>query len=242
MHDSSPLIGREVAYFKDNIGEIATAHDLVNDRTVLKVALGAFGLEADLPNKAFVEKVLSEGSLDDEAFAHRLSDKRYLEMAKAFGFDMGVPNSAISNFGDRIATAYMGRQFEVAVGDADDDMRLALTVKREMPTISGSEISENSKWFTIMGNPPLRQVFDTVFNLPSSFAALDLDRQLEVYQEKAERQFGSSDPSIFVSEETQEELIKQYMIRSQLQAMNTNVQSGQAALTLLQSARLPSPF
>lgn len=237
VHDQSPVVSREVEYFKENIGKISSARELVEDRTLLKVALGAFGLDADLPNKAFVEKVLSEGSIDDEAFSHRLTDKRYLEMTVAFGFDLGTPSTKLSDFSEKIISSYKGRQFEIAVGETDDNMRLALTVQRDLSEISGNDMSENSKWFTIMGNPPLRSVFDTVFNLPSSFGALDLDRQLEVFQERSGKQFGSSDPAIFSDPAKQEQLIQQFLIRSQIQTVNIGVQSGQAALTLLQSSR-----
>lgn len=238
VHDQSPAVAREVDYFEENIGKISTAVELVADRTLLKVALGAFGLDADLPNKAFVEKVLSEGSLDEDAFSHRLSDKRYLKMAVEFGFDLGTPSTKLSDFSGKIAEAYKGRQFEIAVGEADDNMRLGLTVQRDLTDIASNDMSENSKWFTIMGNPPLRSVFDTVFNLPSSFGALDLDRQLEVFQERSNRQFGSSDPSIFANPEKQEELIQKFLIQSQVQSFNSASQSGQAALSLLQSGRL----
>lgn len=242
IHDQSPVVSREVEYFNDNISKISSAQELVEDRTLLKVALGAFGLDADLPNKAFIEKVLSEGSIDEEAFAHRLSDTRYLDMATAFKFDLGTPSTKISDFPGKIIEAYKGRQFEIAVGEEDEDMRLALTVQRDLTEISEDDMSENSKWFTIMGNPPLRAVFDIVFNLPTSFASLDLDRQLEVYQDRAERQFGSSDPSLFSDTEKQDELIQQFLIRSQIQSVDIGVQSGQAALTLLQNSRLPSAF
>lgn len=239
LHDKSPLIAREVVYFKENISKIETAEELVADRTLLKVALGAFGLDADLPNRAFVEKVLAEGSLEENAFSHRLSDKRYLEMAAAFSFDLGSPSTKLSDFGEKIVAAYKGRQFEVAVGEKDDDMRLALTVQRDLSKIAMDDMSENSKWFTIMGNPPLRRVFDTVFNLPVSFGALDLDRQLEVYQERSERLFDSSDPAQFSQENKRNNLIQQFLIRSQIQSFNVGVQSGQAALALLQYARRP---
>lgn len=238
VHDKSPAISREVDYFREKIGNVSSAKELVEDRTLLKVALGAFGLDVDLPNKAFIEKVLAEGSIDEEAFSHRLSDKRYLEMAVAFSFDLGTPSTKISDFRDRIVQAYKGRQFEIAVGESNEDMRLGLTVQRDLAAIASNEMSENSKWFTIMGNPPLRSVFDTVFSLPASFGALDLDRQLEVFKERSEKQFGSSDPQIFSDSVKQEQLIHHFLITSQIQSVNVGVQSGQAALTLLQSSRL----
>ena len=229
-------------YFNENISKITSAKELVEDRTLLKVALGAFGLDADLPNRAFIEKILTEGSLDEDAFAHRLADKRYLEMAAEFGFDLETPSTKLTDFGETIVNAYQGRQFEVAVGEQDADMRLALTVQRDLSDIANDDMSENSKWFTIMGNPPLRRVFDTVFSLPRSFGALDLDRQLEVFKERSDRLFGSSDPAQFFQESKRDELVKQFLIRTQIQSINVKIQPGQAALSLLQNARRPTHF
>ena len=39
-----------------------SAADLVADRRLLKVALGAFGLEGEIDKKAFIRKVLEEGT------------------------------------------------------------------------------------------------------------------------------------------------------------------------------------
>ena len=44
----SPDISRESAHFRDRIANIETAADLVADRQLLKVALGAFGLDDDI--------------------------------------------------------------------------------------------------------------------------------------------------------------------------------------------------
>ncbi len=49
--DESATIVRQTSYFEENIGNITTAEDLVNDRRLLEVALGAFGLDEDINNK-----------------------------------------------------------------------------------------------------------------------------------------------------------------------------------------------
>ena len=90
--ENSPTIKRDTDYFREKIGEISSAKDLVADRRLLGVALGAFGLEADIGNKYFVQKILEDGTLDPEALGNKLADKRYLAMAETFGFgDNAVP-------------------------------------------------------------------------------------------------------------------------------------------------------
>ena len=69
---------------------MTSAADLVADRRLLKVALGAFGLEGEIDKKAFVRKILEEGTADPASLANRLTDKSYYKLAEAFGFgDLG---------------------------------------------------------------------------------------------------------------------------------------------------------
>ncbi len=235
-HDASPVLKRETDYFRENISKVETAADLVKDPVLMKVALGAFGLENDLPNKAFIEKVLAEGSIDDEAFANKLADKRYLDMAVAFGFDLGVPSTQISTFADDMIADYQSRQFEVAVGNQNQDFRVALSSEGDLQEIVGKDTGVDTKWFSIMGNPPVRKLLDVALGMPSSFATLDIDRQLEVYKERALATFGSDDPGQFTDPDKQEDLVRLYLLRSQVQNFNSQVSAGQNALVLLQSA------
>ncbi|WP_331460001.1 DUF1217 domain-containing protein [Cochlodiniinecator piscidefendens] len=233
----SPQIQRDTEYFEENISNIQTAADLVKDHRLLSVALGAFGLDEDIGNKFFIQKILEDGSLTDDALANRLSDKRYLEFTKAFGFgDFAIPRTQLSTFGEEITDAYHIRQFEVALGEQDNNMRLAVGSKRELAELSSNSMSEDAKWFTVMGNPPLRQVFETALGLPQSFGTLDIDKQLEVFKERADSILGDGSISQFSDEGAQEELVRQFLFRSELNLQSANVQSGQTALTLLQNS------
>lgn len=232
--DKSAVINREVEYFKEKIRGIRSADELVADRTLLKVALGAFGLEADFSNKYFIKKVLEGGTTNENALANKLSDKRYFDIAAAFKFDdLSVSNLNDISFAEDITQKYKDLQFEVAIGDQDESMRLALGVKRELETISRSGSTENTKWLNILGNPPLRQVFEKAFGLPDSFAALDLDQQLRTMKEKANSYFGTSDTSQFKDVEKQEALIRLFMLRSQMLETSSLTSKGAVALNLL---------
>ena len=57
----SAQIQRETDHFKEKIAGITTAEDLVADRQLLTVALGAFGLSDDIDNKFFIKKMLECG-------------------------------------------------------------------------------------------------------------------------------------------------------------------------------------
>ena len=237
---NSSEISREVDYFKENISKIQTAEDLVADRTLLKVALEAFGLGEDINNKFFIRKVLEDGTLADGALANKLSDKRYLEFSQAFGFgDYPVPNTVLSDFGAKITSAFKEQQFEAAIGDQNEDFRLALGIERDLTDIANKDLQENTLWFTVMGNPPLRKVFETTFNLPQSFGTLDLDKQLETFKDKAKSAFGDSGIKQFSSPEKREDLTRLFLLRTDVQALNVALGSSQTALTMLQNISTP---
>ncbi len=231
--NKSPEVVRDTDYFKEHIGNIDTAADLVSDRRLLRVALGAFGLQDDIDNKYFIQKMLEDGILKEDGLANRLSDPRYKDLVGAFGFgDFSTPRSKLSTFGDEIVSAYRERSFEVAVGDQDDTMRLALNAEREVLDLAEDNISNSAKWFAIMGSGPLREVFETALALPASFGQIDIDKQHEVFQERAENIFGTSDISDFAQEEMRETLVQRYFLMSQISSFQA-ASPASIALTLL---------
>ncbi|MEM8823488.1 MAG: DUF1217 domain-containing protein [Pseudomonadota bacterium] len=192
--DAGPTLQRDLAYFRDNIGSVTTPEALVSDFRLLSVALGAFGLSEDIGSKFLIRKVLEEGTLSPDALANRLTDKRYRDLSRAFGFgDFDTPNTVLSTFPDQIERAYLDRSFEQAIGQTNDTMRLALNARRELPVLAEGPESDRTKWFTLMGTPPLRAVMEGALGLPTAFATLPIDRQLEEFQDRAETILGTSD-------------------------------------------------
>lgn len=214
---AAPEIRSDEAYFRARIGSIDSAEALVKDRRLLKVALGAFGLDDDINNRFFIQKVLEGGALKAGALAGKLANKQYLKLSAAFGFgDYSVPRTKLSDFADGIVAAYKDRQFEIAVGEQDENLRLALNLRRELPQIAGKTTSsDTAKWFTILGNPPLRQVFETALGLPSGIGKLDLDQQLMAFRAKANAQLGSAEISAFNDPEKVEALVRRFLVRSE---------------------------
>lgn len=238
---ASPTMRRDTAAFRDRIGQIASAEALVADRQVLRVALGAFGLDADLPAKAFVRKVLDSAEGDPRSLANRLADPRYRAFARTFGFAAaGGPLPRAPDFAGRIVAAYETRQFEIAVGVQDETFRLALNARRELADIAGRGLSETGAWFTVMAQPPLRQVFETAFGLPGTFGQIDIDRQRQILSDRAERLLGDGRVAQFARPARTEELVKLYLLRAQSAQGQTAPAS--AALMLLQAVPRPAVF
>ncbi|MFZ1470044.1 MAG: DUF1217 domain-containing protein [Paracoccaceae bacterium] len=226
------------AYFRENIGKIETADDLISDRRLLTVALTAYGLEGDLKNKAFIRKVLEDGTLTDGALSGRLANKQYERLSADFGFgDFAIPRSKQSDFADKILAKFRTNQFETAVGNQNNDMRLALNTERELVDLAAQPGSEDTKWFTIMGNAPLRTTFQTALGLPASFASIDLDQQLGVLKSRAQAMFGADSVSQFSDPEKVNKLVRTFLARSEISAIGSTLGSPSVALQLLQSIR-----
>lgn len=230
-------LSRDVAHSQAYLGEAVTAEQLVDDRQLLKVALGAFGLQDDLPNRAFIERILSDGTTDPQALSNRLADKRYQAFASAFDFGGVLPGPQRIGFADDLIDDYQTRAFEIAVGEQNTDMRIAFTFTREMAEIAGEDTTVDTKWFTVMGNPPLRQAFETALGLPDGFGTLDIDQQLDVFKDRLQSFLGDDDLAQFTDAGKREEFVRLFLLRSELLAGPSATTPGMAALTLLSNQR-----
>jgi hypothetical protein len=234
MQQASPIQRRDEAYFRDRIGKIDTAEQLVSDRRLMRIALTAFGLEGDVSSRAFVQKVLEGGTLKEGSLANKLANKQYHAFSAAFGFgDFSVPRTKISTFPDEILASFRNRSFERAVGDQNNTYRLALNAERELPAIAKKSGSETSKWFAVLGNPPLREVIQSALGLPKSFAAIDLDQQVATLRDKAQAAFGATTVSQFSEPAKLEALLRRFHFRSDFQAQQAATTPAAIALTLL---------
>jgi len=234
---ATPALDREINYFKENISNIETVDDLVNDFTLFKVALGAFGMEDKVADKFFFKKLLEEGSEAEGAFSLRLTDTRYRDLVEAFGFgNAGGVRVGESDFAKKMTDAYQARQFEKAIGESDSSMRLALNLEREIGAYANAEFPESVAWFQMMANPPLREVFESALGLPASIGSLDVDRQREIFQEANDRVFGSQSMDVFKDPENVDKLLRNFFAREQINNGPGPLTKGMGALTLMENA------
>ncbi|MBE0554144.1 MAG: DUF1217 domain-containing protein [Rhodobacteraceae bacterium] len=231
---AQPVVRSDEAYFREKIGAVSTAEQLVADRRLLKVALGAFGLGDEINNRYFIRKVLEDGTLKTGALANKLADKTWAKFSAAFGFgDYSTPRTKLSDFPDKILAAYRTRGFEEAVGEQREEMRLALNAERELAELARKPSSATTKWYTILGDAPMRKVFETALGLPSGFGRLDIDQQLGVIRAKSQDQLGVADPSGFQDPAAMDKLVRRFLIRAEVAEGARLTGPAQTALTLL---------
>lgn len=81
------IISNQASYYQANIGKVKSVDDLMNNDRLYSYVMKAAGLEDMAYAKAFVKKVLLSDLNDEKSFANKLTDKRYVELAKTFNFD-----------------------------------------------------------------------------------------------------------------------------------------------------------
>jgi hypothetical protein len=105
--DRAPVLKRDTEYFARTIGNIESAAEFVQDRRLMRVALGAFGLEDKIDAKELIRRVIEEGTEDEEALANRLGDGRYVALAEALRFETRLqPKTQEPGFGTEMIARY----------------------------------------------------------------------------------------------------------------------------------------
>lgn len=228
---------RDLEYFKENIKNATSAKALIEDRKLLTVALGAFGLEEEITKKALIRTILEEGTDLPVSFANKLADPRWKDFSAEFGYgNFGGARVELPAFQDKVAQQYLERTFEARVGDVDTDMRLAMNFRREVEKISQDPNVERVGWFKIMGQRPLREVVEAAFGLPTLFGLADIDQQKEVLEDKAAKLFGGKSPAIFSDPEVVDGMIRRFFLQTEIKNGPSSTTRGMGAISLLSSS------
>ena len=220
-------------YFLERFGDINTPDDIVSDRRLMRVVLGAYGLSDDIENRYFIKTVMAEGVADPEALANRLADRRYRALARDFDFSLSPPaHKADAGLSSRTVENFRNQSFEIEIGKADNDMRLALGFSRELNTLSRASSSNSAAWYQVLATPPLREVLQTALGLPTEFARLDIDDQHSRIQAKAQSVFGTSDIADLTDAEVSDQVTRRFLLIRQAESKSGS-SSLQTALVLL---------
>jgi hypothetical protein len=231
----NPEVQRDIDYFLEHAGEATTAEALVADRRLLRVVLGAYGLDDEIDKRAFVRKILEDGTLDPKGLANRLADPAWAELSAALGYgDLGGL-LVFDNVQQNIVDRFRLRQFERAVGDIDLDIRLALNFRREIRAIALDPDVGKIGWLKVLGSQPLRRVVEGAFNLPTGFGQVDIDRQRDELAARADQLFGIESPAAFASDENLNDLVRRFLVAAQLRGGISPSAPGATALALLQA-------
>lgn len=170
-------VSREVDYYLENIGDVKSIDDLISDTRLFNFAMKAHGLGDMSYAKAFMKKVLTEGISDSSSFANSLSDTRYADFAGTFNFEtFGDAATTFTKAQQGVVDRYLRQTLEEQAGNDNEGVRLALYFQRKADSIDN--------FYEILADPALSQVVRTTLGLPDSFAAADIDKQVQMFSDR----------------------------------------------------------
>ena len=238
--ESSSDIKRSVDGMREKLSEPFTLDDLMGDRQLLAPVLQSFGLESELDKGAFVRRIISDGPDDERGFARRLNNPDFIELSRTFQASSDGLIRLSSSEIETMIQNFEDKAFQTAVGEQEPDLRLALNFEDEISDLAANTASDRSFWFRVIGQAPLMEVFTSAFILPDGFANLDVDKQADYLQRRAEQRLGSNPRELLSTPEGVDKMIKDFMLQRQLANGPGALTPGASALTLLNSGGLGS--
>ncbi|HTJ01445.1 MAG TPA: DUF1217 domain-containing protein [Methylovirgula sp.] len=164
-----PTVARNTQYFLDNIGKVTSAQQLVNNSQLYTYVLNAFGLQDMAYAKALITKVLTGGA-STHGFAQSLNDPRYLALVNAFDFSAnGAATTSSTTTQQTTVSNYYEQMLENQTANENQGAQMALYFKRMAPEITSP--------YSILADKTLLNVFETTYNLSSSFSLENIDVQ-----------------------------------------------------------------
>jgi len=230
----TPRIRHVTTEFAANFDKVHTADALVRNRQFLSIVLGAFGLQEDIDNRAFIRKVITDGVVERDALANRLADKRYLALARELShLAQGGTGVAPERLAGSLIERYKATEFEIAVGTSEEAFRFSLAYARKIPEIVEGLRTDLAGWFQILGDPPTRRVLETALGFPSEFGALDIDEQVKRLKDVALKRFGVSNVRELGAPDMIETVTRRFLLMGQLRDSQTAISGAAVALSLL---------
>lgn len=219
---SEPQNQRAVQAFVEEIGSISTPQELTDNFEVYSFVMRAFDLEDQIFGRGLMRKVFESDAEDQTSLVNRLTDTRFREIHDALGFnksDAEKPDFSDSAWQARIIDKFYTQVFENNTSDQNPTVGGVLKFRREAPEISN--------WFQVLRDAELSEFFRTTLGLPEQMAAIDLDKQVTIFEKKFDLRT-LSDPKVL------DQLINRYVAISDIN--NPPVGASSPAVSLLNSS------
>jgi hypothetical protein len=174
---AEPDVKRASDYYLAHISDVKTVDDFLGNTRLFNYAMKAFGLEDMTYAKAFMRKVLTEGTDDPDAFANKLVDKRYKAFADVFNFKRyDAATTAFDAAQQGTVDKYNRQVMEEQAGDQNQGVQLALYFQRVAPTVTSA--------YGLLADKALLKVAQVIAGLPESSGVLDIDKQAALLSKK----------------------------------------------------------
>jgi len=214
---NEPAVKTATAYYQANIGKVTSVDQFVSNYRLLSYALQAYGLGDQINNTALIKKVLQEGTTSANALANTLPNINWKSFANAFNFSAKGTSAPTSATAVKTTVAdYTEQQLESDQGQSDPGVELALYFKRVAPTVTNG--------YSVLADSNLLQVVQTIFNLPATASAAQIDQEAVEIQKLAPT-------SDLQNPKKLEQLTERFTAAYDATGPSLTVQSGNTAVT-----------
>ncbi len=197
----------DIAYLRQNWSRIDENLDLVLYPELRGIVLSAFGIDKDAFTGEFFTSMLISDPNDPNSFVNLYDDDNWRALVDLIGSYADRGNSLQDeDYVSELISAYENKRFEIAVGEQDQNMRIALNFERLI-----QEFADAESWFTVLADQPLRTVLDAVFTAPEGFINLEIEDQAEWYAARSRQLFGDATPAVFADPENVQEALRRYL-------------------------------
>ena len=228
-------VQQAVSYYEANIGKVKSVQQLVQDPKLLNFVLTAFGLQADSNEPALVQQVLESDITQNSSLANTLLDPRYKQMAGEFDFaQAGMKNFSEGAVVTDVVNRYLTNAYEYSLDNVNPALQKAAYFLRNVGSITSA--------YSILGDPVLRDVFETTTNLPQTIANLPVQDESRLVNSKVDiKEFETSGSSTSSTSTTSTALTTAQNDLSKLSSANATVTAAQKqAMTAMGLTGLPA--
>ncbi len=231
-YSSTSQVRADATYLKERLSSPISLESFLDDRRLMRTSLTAFGLEGEEWKRGFIEKVLKESTLPQSPFLSRLGNADYIAFAEAFSPQDGQISLSETQT-QAILDDFEAASFRLAVGEVDNDMRLALNYEARIGDLAQSSSTDEAIAFKLLGNVPMRRVLETALNLPSDINKLDIEKQSEILQDRVATTLGVRRLSDLADTAVTDRVIERFHAMQAVSSGSQAFTPASVALTLL---------
>ncbi|MFL0692149.1 MAG: DUF1217 domain-containing protein [Agrobacterium tumefaciens] len=170
---------KKAEVYQERIQSIDTVRELLADRDVIDVVIGAYGLDPEDVTDDFLKQVFSSDLSDPKSFVNQQPDGRWAELVASFNFDVNgnltrETIGTVQQRGETLETVnkYLRQTLEENEGASNEAVRLALYFERTAPNITDA--------YGLIADDALMAVFRTTFGFSDEFSNMDVDQQARI--------------------------------------------------------------
>lgn len=180
-------------YFRDTVTSMKTVDDLLGDGRALRIALAAFDLGDDLPDRQFLRDLFEGGTDSPTALANQLDNPNYAALVDAFGFTAdGESRTGEPAFASDLLVGLDRRGVAEDLEAAEATFQSSVAALQSLSTIAASGADDRRGWVQVVTDPELRNVFASAFGQTRTFDRLSLDQQISALKDGVEAAFGDT--------------------------------------------------